>query len=74
MKKAQNKVTLKVAANIKAIRERRNLTQAEASKGAGINRAIWGFIEQGRTSPSLNTLIKVSKGLNCPLRDLFKGL
>ncbi len=44
-------------------RKERNLTQKELSKLTGITQADLSKIENGNANPSLNTLLKLAKGL-----------
>lgn len=59
-------------AKIKAERERRKLTQAEAAERAGMPRPHWSRIESGeRSDPNLSTAERVADALNCPLPKLL---
>jgi len=52
-------------------RKDKGLTQEELAEKIKVSRAYMGFIEQGRNTPSLEVLEKISKVLNIPLSDLF---
>jgi len=56
---------------IQKFRKNTELTQEELSEKIGISRAYMGFIEQGRYSPSLEVLEKISKVLRIRMSDLF---
>ena len=52
-------------------RKQLKLTQEELAFKVGISRAYMGFIEQGKNTPSLEKLQKISRVLKLPLKDLF---
>ena len=56
---------------IKEIRKNSGLTQEKLSELIGIDITTLSGIESGRHFPSLVTLEKISKTLNCPLQALF---
>lgn len=49
-------------------RKEKNLTQKELSELTGISQADLSKIENGNTNPSLNTLLKLAKGLGKKLQ------
>ena len=55
------------------LRERRHLTQAELAKNADGSQSTIAQIESGRKDPSLSTLIKLSKALDCHIAILFSS-
>lgn len=56
------------------IRRSRGLTQEKLAALADITPLSIGYIEQGRRWPRISTLQKLSKCLNVPIAELFKGL
>ena len=50
--------------NIKNIRLFYGWTQMQLADEAGLNDGFLGFVEQGRTRPTLTTLVKVSRALD----------
>jgi XRE family transcriptional regulator, master regulator for biofilm formation len=59
----------------KKIQKRRKIsgyTQEELAEKTGLSRAYVGYIEQGRNTPSLEVLQKISKTLNTSMSDLLK--
>ena len=57
---------------MKRLREQFGLTQLQASKLAGFrSRQHWNNVENGQTSPTLTTLDRIAKALNCSARDLL---
>lgn len=57
--------------NIQKLRKRNRFSQEQLAEKVGISRAYMGYIEQGRNSPSLEVLEKISKALKIPLSQLF---
>lgn len=68
MKKARD--LLKI--NVSRLREKLRLNQPELADEAGLSSQMIQKIEQGRTSPSLETLDKLVKGLNANHAQLFQ--
>lgn len=50
-------------ANLRTLRERRNLTQAELGRRAGLRSASVSHFETGQRVPSLETLVKLADAL-----------
>lgn len=58
----------------KRIQKRRKelkLTQEDVGYKVGISRAYMGYIEQGRSAPSLEVLEKIAKVLKTPIASFF---
>ncbi len=60
-----------LAANLKAIRETRGLSQQQIAKSAGIPRATWTNLESGSANPTLTVLVKVANALEVRLDELL---
>lgn len=56
---------------IQKLRKMVGFTQEELADKVNISRAYMGYIEQGRNTPSLETLQKVARSLKVKLSDLF---
>ncbi len=65
-------VTAALARNLKAARSRRGLTLDQLSAAAGISKGMLVQMEQGRTNPSLATLLRLSTALGLPLARLVE--
>ncbi len=65
------KIEEQVGKNIQKVRKSRGLTQQELADKIDMNRAHLGHLEQGRKSPSLETLEKIAKALKVQIKDLF---
>jgi transcriptional regulator with XRE-family HTH domain len=62
------------AANVRHIRERRELTQEQLGWAAGIHQTAVARIESGERRPTLETIFKLAQGLEVPPADLFAGI
>ncbi len=60
-----------VGEKIKSARLAKNMTQKALGEKCGINEANLRKYEAGRQEPKLDTLIRISTGLNIPLRELL---
>lgn len=58
--------------HIKAMREVRNMTQAELGEAVDLTRQTIAAIEQRRYSPSLEVAFRMAKQFDCKLDDLFE--
>lgn len=57
---------------IRAARLHANLTQEQVALRAGIRIATYGDVEQGHSSPRLDTLIRIADAIGVPLSDLMR--
>jgi transcriptional regulator with XRE-family HTH domain len=55
------------------LRERRNLTQGELAKNAGVSQSTIAHIENGNKDPSLSTLKKIAEALDVHMAVLFSS-
>lgn len=65
-------VTAALARNLKTARAKRGLTLDQLSAAAGISKGMLVQMEQGRTNPSLATLLRLSAALGLPLARLVE--
>lgn len=56
---------------IQKLRKEAGYTQEQLAEKIGVSRAYMGYIEQGRNTPSLEVLGKISKHLRISLSKLF---
>jgi transcriptional regulator with XRE-family HTH domain len=66
----RSKISERLAANLRHLREARGLTQAQLARLANIPRATWGHLESGAANPTLAVLDKVATALQVPLEEL----
>lgn len=59
---------------IRVIRGEQNLTQSAFSKMVEINRSYLVDVEHGKRNVSIDNLIKIAKGLDMTLSELFEGV
>lgn len=67
-------IIMNLGENIKKIRKLKGLTLKEMSLKTGITSSFLSDIENCKKLPSIDTLSKLSQGLNVPLYVLFKEL
>ena len=60
-----------LAANLKALREQRSLSQESLAERAGLTRSYLGTIERGRHNVPLDTLCRIAWALGREPRDLL---
>jgi transcriptional regulator with XRE-family HTH domain len=56
------------------LRVKEGISQEELAFRCGIHRTYIGAIERGEKSPTLNTIYKISKGLNMSMAELWEAL
>lgn len=62
-----------IGRNIKLYRNLRQLSQEDLAHYANIGTSHLGHIERGTKNPTLETLVKISKGLHIELKQLFES-
>ena len=53
------------------LRRKQNISQEDFAELCGVHRTYIGALERGEKSPTLNTIEKVSKGLQISIVELF---
>jgi transcriptional regulator with XRE-family HTH domain len=61
-----------LARRIRALRERRGLTQEDFARACGISVSFASLLERGERSPSYDTLLQVASAMGVPLAELFR--
>ena len=61
------KNSLQIGERLKEIRKTRGLTLDAVSEMTDVSKPMLGQIERGQSSPTINTLWKISNGLKVPL-------
>lgn len=64
----------RLAANVRAIRAERRLTQEQVAITAGLSLSDVGRIERGERDPGIRVLAKLARGLNATVEDLVRGV
>jgi transcriptional regulator with XRE-family HTH domain len=62
------------AANLRARREARGLTQDGLARACGLHRTEISLLERSRRSPQLETIVLLARGLQISPRELLQGL
>jgi transcriptional regulator with XRE-family HTH domain len=62
----------RLATRIKALRERRRLSQEALAAKAGVSRGYLARLETGRHDPTVGTVEKLAKALRVKVADLLK--
>ena len=60
-----------IADHLRALREAKNLSQADIEKRSGLLRPYLSRVENGHTIPSVETLEKLARALEVPLYQIF---
>jgi transcriptional regulator with XRE-family HTH domain len=60
--------------NLKRCRRRVRLSQEEVALRAGLHRTEIGFLENGKRSPRIDTLLKVAGAVEAAPADLLDGI
>ena len=62
----------KFATHLRALREKRDLSQTKLAELAGLNRNYVGDVERGRRNPCLDNILKLAEALDVPPSELFR--
>ena len=62
---------MNISKNIKRIREAKGLSQKEVISAINMGAAQYSRIENGKTDPSVSTLVKIAKALGVSMPELF---
>jgi transcriptional regulator with XRE-family HTH domain len=61
----------RLGTRIKEVRRARRLTQEKLSEKAGISTRYLSRLEVGKQTPSIDTLVKIAKGLSIEVWELY---
>ena len=68
-----DKMYLKIGERLKEIRLSRGLSLDTAASLTGVSKPMLGQIEHGKSSPTINTLWKISTGFKIPISSLCRN-
>jgi transcriptional regulator with XRE-family HTH domain len=60
-----------VGSNLRRIRTMRGLSLERLARASGVSRAMLGQIELGQSTPTINTIWKIARALNCQFSVLI---
>jgi transcriptional regulator with XRE-family HTH domain len=66
-----NEILVKLGSNLKALREKRNLTQLDIEVKTGIYTSDLSKIENGQTNLSFTKLVKLAAALKVQLNEIY---
>ena len=58
---------------LKKLRENCGYTQQQVADALNIDRSTYAYYETGKTTPDINTIIKLSKIFNVPYTEIFEN-
>lgn len=61
-----------ISENIKNIRTKVGMTQAQLAQAVKVNQSMIGLIEIGRKIPSLMLTMDIAKALDCTMNDICR--
>ncbi len=64
-------ILVSIGKRIQAVRDKAGLTQEQLEEKTGVNTKYISAIERGQKNITVKTLVKISKGLNIELYQLF---
>ncbi len=65
-------ISWKIGEHLREIRNTRQMTLEDVAKLTGVSKPMLGQIERGQSSPTINTLWKISTGLKIPLSCFYR--
>lgn len=71
MKSKVNKISVLIGKKIKVERVKKDITQEKLAELSNLSRSAMGAIERGESSPTVETMYAISKGLKIDLHKLF---
>lgn len=71
MRKKSNKTLRTLGKKVQKLRKGIKVSQEELAGQLGISRVYMGYIEQGRESPSLRLLMRLSKKFKVKIEEIF---
>lgn len=64
--------TATIGKHLKSIRQSRNMTLEDVASLTGVSKPMLGQIERGQSSPTVNTLWKISTGMKIPFSSFLQ--
>lgn len=67
-------ISLTFGKRVKSLRTAKKLSQEKLAELSGLHSTYIGQIERGEKSPTIESIYKISEGLNISLSDFFKNV
>jgi DNA-binding XRE family transcriptional regulator len=67
-------MTERFAANLRAARERTDMTQEQLADAAGLHRTAISFLERAEREPRMWTVVMLARALRIPPSELLDGI
>lgn len=62
----------KLGKNLKRIRTKKGITQADIARSLGVSRGFVSNLENGKTNPTLATISKIADAIGVGIEELLK--
>lgn len=72
--KEKNPALRRFGANVRALREKRELSQEELAEIADLDRTYVGGLERGERNATLGSILRIAKALKTSASDLCAGI
>ena len=70
----RSREAIKFGAIVRALRERRGLTQEQLAERAGLSLTYIGYVERGDNVPTLITILQIARGLEVRAAELLRDV
>lgn len=67
----KTEANIQFGARLAKIRKEKGFTQEQLAFLCDFDRTYIGYVERGEKSPTINTIVKLAKGLKISLKDFF---
>lgn len=74
MDEVKDRALVKLGEKVRALRDRKGISQEELAHLAGLDRTYVGGVERGERNPTILSSLKVSGALGVSLSDLVEGV
>ena len=72
--KEKNPALKRFGTNVRALREKRELSQEELAEIADLDRTYVGGLERGKRNATLGSILRIAKALKTSVADLCEGI
>ena len=72
--KEKNPALKRFGTNVRALREKRELSQEELAEIADLDRTYVGGLERGERNATLGSILRIAKALKTTVADLCAGI